>query len=62
MEKLYGQWFKGDVYSMRLKEFQKIKKYDKGIKKPTALETKEIKGIVYSRFYYKPQQPGEFWD
>ena len=37
-------------------------KYEKGVKKPTAVETKMINGKPHSRFYYKPLTPDENWD
>lgn len=58
----YGKWFRGNIYAMSSDQIAKSKKYSKGVKKPTALETKKIKGRTYSRYYYKPLKPGEFWD
>lgn len=58
--KLFGAWFKGNVFSMPLKEFQEIKRYEKGVMKPTALMTNK-KGTK-SRYYYKPIGENEFWD
>jgi len=61
-EKLQGDWFKGNVFSMPYKEFLESQKFDKDVKKPTALRTKKIDGIEYSQFYYKPIEQGEFTD
>jgi len=63
--KYKGKWFKGNFFSLRVsskKTEEWVRKYAKGIKKPIAVETKKINGITYSRFYYKPVKPGEFWD
>lgn len=57
-----GKWFRGNVFTMSSSELTKKMKYGKGVKKPTALRTKKIKGKTYSQYYYKPHYPGEFWD
>ena len=48
-----GTWFEGDVYSMPSSQFALIKKYEEGVKKPTALRTKKVKGKIYSQYYHK---------
>ncbi len=62
MEKLSSKWFKGDFWAMSVKQIVASYKHKKGVKKPVAVERKMIKGKWYSRYYYKPMQPGEFWD
>lgn len=60
-----GKWFEGNVFSIGFSnermERAKIR-YGSNVLKPTALETKKRKGKIYSRFYHKPIEPGEFWD
>lgn len=60
--KLESIWFKGNVFSCNVDSTEMERKYAKKVKKPYAMETKEVNGVIYSRFYYKPIQPGEFWD
>ena len=62
MEKRHGKWFKGDFYSFSSAKMREARKYEKGVKKPTAVETKTRGGKTYSRFYHKPLRPGENWD
>ena len=57
-----GKWFEGDVFMMPSKQLVISRKFGKDVMKPTALETRVIKGKTHSRYYYKKQKPGEFWD
>ena len=62
MPKKRSKWFEGNVFSMSSREFAKMRaRYEIGVKKPTALETTTRKGKTYSRFYYKPVEPGELY-
>jgi hypothetical protein len=61
--KRYGKWFEGDVFagSFAFAKLEKsMNKYEKGVMKPTALQTKTIRGKKHSRFYYKPIGLNEF--
>lgn len=61
-----SEWFEGDVYlgsDFTADELAEIvKKYEVGVRKPTALRTKKINGKTYSQLYYKPISPDEFTD
>jgi hypothetical protein len=61
MPKKKGKWFEGDVFSMPSNTFTATRKFEKGVMKPTALETKIIRGKVFSRYYHKPVKPGELY-
>lgn len=63
-EKLEGEWFEGNVfkYEFTSNELRDCKKYEEGVKKPTALRTKVIGDKEYSQYYYKPIGVDEFWD
>jgi len=62
-QKLHSKWFKGNFYIFSSKKMKTYtEKYEKGVKKPTAVETKMINGKPHSRFYYKPLTPDENWD
>lgn len=62
-EKESSEWFKGNFYLFSADKMRQYsKKYGKGVKKPTAVETKELNGEPFSRIYFKPIQAGENWD
>lgn len=64
MARKKGKLFPGDVFSgsFSADDMVRAKKYEKGVMKPTALETVTRKGKKYSRYVHKPLRPGEFWD
>lgn len=41
--------------------FATTRKYEQGVMKPTALETKNRNGKTFSRYYYKPLKLGELY-
>jgi len=57
-----GKWFKGDFGMMSSKKMgEMMKVHQKGVKKPTAVRTKMIKGKPHSQFYHKPLSPNELY-
>ena len=55
-----SKWFKGDFYGMSSTDMERVRrKYEKDVRKPTAVESKIVNGVTYSRFYYKPLKPSE---
>lgn len=59
MVKLKGPWFKGNVFRFSVAKLVAAKRFERGVKKPTALETKKIRGKSFSRFIFKPIRSGE---